>query len=239
MNVPFTARKSLSNILRLLCTHFGRRLDHNEPTLLNRNDQITEAITNICSRALEYLVKFGFWVRRHDDTDNVTEVTSILEERFKADAEYPLTMPERALLGMYYGQFLGLNQTWAVEHKAIFFPQDDIPVWIEAFGNFLRFSQPFRPTFEILREDFVLALDHLPKFKDGEITDALGEHLFTYYLWEVYPLNGKESLLEKFYEKTKNYPHQWANLSNHVGWYLGNSGEHLGQGLIDRIVVFL
>ena len=82
------------------------------------------------------------------------------------------------------------------------------------------------------------ALDHLPKFEDGEIIDALGEHLFTYYLWEVYPLNGKDSLLEKFYEKTKNYPQQWANLSNHVGWSLGNSGEHLEQGLIDRIVAF-
>lgn len=238
MNVPFAARELLANILRLLCTQFDRRLDNDEPVFLNREDQVTEAINNTRSRALEDLVKFGFWVRRHDDKDSVSEVTSILEARFEDDAEYPLTMPERALLGMYYGQLLGLNQTWAVEHKAIFFPQDDLPVWIEAFGGFLRFNQPFRPTFEILREDFVLALDHLPKFKDGEITDALGEHLFTYYLWEVYPLNGKESLLEKFYEKTKNYPQQWANLSNHVGWSLGNSGEHLEQGLIDRIVAF-
>ena len=102
----------------------------------------------------------------------------------------------------------------------------------------MRFNQPFRPTFEILREDFVLALDHLPRFEDGEITDTLGQHLFTYYLWEVYPLQGEDSLLEKFYEKTKNAPHRWANLSNHVGWSLGNSGEHLEQELIDRIVAF-
>ena len=105
---------------------------------------------------MEDLVKFGFWVRRHDDKDSVPEVTSILEARFEDNAEYPLTMPERSLLGMYYGQLLGLNQTWAVEHKAIFFPQNDLSVWIEAFGGFLRFNQPFRPTFEILREDFVL-----------------------------------------------------------------------------------
>lgn len=238
MNIPFTVRKSLANILRLLCTQFDRRLDLDGPTLLNRNDPITEAINSTRSRALQDLVKFGFWVRRHDDTDKVPEVISIIEERFKDDAEYPFTMPERALLGMYYGQLLSLNQVWAAEHKAIFFPQNDLSVWIEAFGGFLRFNQPFRPTFEILREDFVLALDHLPKFEVDEITGALGEHLFTYYLWEVYPLNGKESLLEKFYEKTKNYPQQWANLSNHVGWSLGNSGEHLEQGLIDRIVAF-
>ena len=238
MNFPFTARESLANILELLCTQFDRRLDLDEPPLLNRNDPITEAINSTRSRALEDLVKFGFWVRRHSDTDNVPEVTSIIEERFKDNAEYPFTMPERALLGMYYGQLWSLNQAWVVEHKAVFFPQDNLPVWIETFGSFLRVTQPFKPTFEILREDFVLALDRLPKFEDGEIADTLGEHLFAYYLWEVYPLNGKESLLEKFYEKTKNYSQQWANLSNHVGWSLGNSGEHLEQGLIDRIVAF-
>ena len=49
-----------------------------------------------------------------------------------------------------------------------------------------------RPTFEILRDDFALALDYLSKFENGETVDTLGEHLFTYYLWEVYPLRGKE-----------------------------------------------
>ncbi len=238
MNVPFTERESLANILRLLCTQFDRQLDHDERTLLDRDDQITEAINNTRSRALEDLVKFGFWVRRHDATDKVPEVTSILEERFKDDAEYPLTMPERVQLGRYYGQFWSLNQTWAVEHKTVFFPQDNLPVWVEAFGSFLHFTRPFKPTFEILRDNFVFALDHMGKIEDDEIADKLGQHLFIYYLWKVYPLKGEDSLLEKFYEKTKNDPQRWANLSNHVGWSVRKSSEHLEQGLIDRTVAF-
>ena len=238
MNVPFTSRESLANILRLLCTQFDRRLDNDEPVFLNRDDQITEAINNTRSRALEDLVKFGFWVRRHDDTDNVPEVTSILEARFKDDAEYLFTMPERALLGMYYGQLLGLNQAWAVEHKAAFFPQNNFSVWIEAFGNFLRFNQPFEPTFEILKDDFVFVLDHLTELKGSEQIDTLGEHLFAYYLWKVYPLNGKDSLLEKFYEKTKNSPQRWASLFDRIGRSFSNSGDHLEEGLRDRIVAF-
>ncbi len=238
MNIPFTARKSLANILRLLCTQFDRQLDHDERTLLNRDDQITEAINKTRSRALEDLVKFGLWVRRHDDTDSVPEVTSILEERFKDDAEYPLTMPEYAQLGRYYVQLWSLNQTWAIEHKAVFFPQDDLPVWMEAFGSFLCFTRPFKPIFEILRDDFVFALNHLPKIEDGEIVDRLGQHLFIYYLREVYPLKGEDSLLERFYEKTKNDPQWWTNLSNHVGWSVRKSSEHLEQGLIDRTIAF-
>ena len=89
---------------------------------LNRGDPITEAINSTRSRALEDLVKFGSWVRRHDDTDSVPEVTSILEERFKDDAEYPLTMPEHALLGMYYDQLLGLNQSMGSRTQSDLFP---------------------------------------------------------------------------------------------------------------------
>ena len=238
MDIPFTARESLANILRLLCTQFDRRLDRDEPVSLNRHNQIDEAINNIRSRALEDLVKFGFWVRRHNDTDSVPEVTSILEERFKDNVKYPLTMPEHAQLGRYYGQLWNLNQTWAVEHKAVFFPQQNLSVWIEAFGSFLLFTWPFKPIFEILRDNFVFAFDHLSEFEDDEIADRLGQHLFIYYLWEVYPLNGEDSLLERIYEKTKNDPQRWANLSNHIGWSVRNSSEYLEQGLIDRIVAF-
>ncbi len=243
MNVPFTARELLANILRLLCTQFDRQLDLNEPTLLSHNDQITEAINNTRSRALQDLVKFSLWVRRHDDKDKVPEVTSILEARFKAEAYYPLTMPERAILGMYYVQLWDLNQTWAVEHKAVFFPQDNLSVWVEAFGSFLRFNGPFKPTFEILREDFALALDHLADLKGRkhsirEIPDTLGEHLFSYYLWEVYPLKSEDSLLERFYEKTTDDKQRWTRLFDHVGSSLKNSGKHLGEDLRDRIVAF-
>ena len=243
MNIPFTARESLANILRLLCTQFDRRLDLDEPTLLNRNDQITEAINNTRSRALQDLVQFRSWVRRHDDKDSVTEVTSILEERFKNGAQYPLTMPEYALLGMYYGQLWGLNQTWAVEHKAIFFPRNDRPVWIEGFGGFLAFNSPFKPIFEILRDDFALSLNHLGELKEiaqlgPNLIDKLGQHLFTYYLWEVYPLNGEDSLLEKFYEKTTEDRQRWAHLFDHVGRSLSNSGKHLEEDLRDRIFAF-
>ena len=243
LNVPFTKRKSLANILKLLCTQFDRRLDLDESVFLNRDDQINVAINNTRSRALEDLVKFGSWVRRHNEKDSVPEVTAILEERFNDGADYPLTMPEYALLGMYYGQLWSLNQTWAVKHKAIFFPQNDRPLWIEAFGGFLYFNSPFKPTFEILRDDFVLALDHLADLKEikvsiRELPDMLGQHLFAYYLWEVYPLNGEESLLERFYEKTKNDTQRWANLFDHVGRSLRNSGKHLEEGLRNRIFAF-
>ena len=243
MNVPFSARKSLAKLLELLCTQFDRRLDRDQPVFLNRDDPITEAINNTRSKALQTLFKFGFWVRRHDSKDTVPEVTSTLETRLKSTAEWPLTMPERAMLGMNFGNLRVLNQTWGIKHKADFFPQDDLPAWIEAFGNFLRFNHPSKPTFEILKQEFAFALERLPDLAANEnrrmeLIDRLGQYLFTYYLWKIYPLSGDDSLLEKFYEKTSGDRQRWARLFDHVGRSLRNSGTRLDEGLEERIIAF-
>ncbi|MFV0436523.1 MAG: hypothetical protein ACK5PS_03910 [Desulfopila sp.] len=71
-----------------------------------------------------------------------------------------------------------------------------------------------------------------------ELIDRLGQHLFTYYLWEVYPLTGDESLLERFYDKTKDDRKRWGQLFDHVGRSLRNSGRHLDKTLTDRIIAF-
>ena len=68
--------------------------------------------------------------------------------------------------------------------------------------------------------------------------DILGQRLFTYYLWGMYQLRGEESLIERFYEQTDHKREHWANLFNHVGRCLRDSGKHLNQSLIDRIIAF-
>ena len=70
------------------------------------------------------------------------------------------------------------------------------------------------------------------------MTLKLGQHLFTYYLWDVYPLKGDRSLIERFYLKTDGERKHWATLFDHVGHSLRNTGRHLGEGLKDRLVAF-
>ena len=62
VNVPISARQALASLLDKLCTQYDRRLDDGEPVLLNRDDQLTEAINNTRSRALEDLVEFRLLV---------------------------------------------------------------------------------------------------------------------------------------------------------------------------------
>ena len=255
VGVPIAAREHIAKLLDLLCTQFDWRLDEDKPVTqsvwrldrgrdkpvpLNRSDQVEEAINNTRSRALESLVDFGFWLRRHDSETAVSEVTTILEKRFAPETEHPLSLPERAMLGMQYRNIFILNEGWATEHKADFFPQDDLSAWMEAFDSFLRYNRPFKPIFEVLRSDFELALQHFKKRERtrGELVDPLGRHVFMYYLWDAYPLRGETSLLEQYYQEAEERT-KWASVFDDVGRAFQANGGQLDSALKDRAVQFV
>ena len=157
----FQFGQQLAKLLEMLCTQFDWWLDNKKKVFPDGNDQYAEAINNTRSRALENLIRFGWWLRRNDQQADVSIVTMILEKRFSPEAEYPLTLPERALLGENYSRVPGLDEAWAVEHRSDFFPRDSLTEWREAFGSFLRFNRPNVLIFGVLREDFEFALQHL------------------------------------------------------------------------------
>ena len=244
-NVPLSARGQLVSLLDKLCAQYDRRLDDDEPVLVGQDDQLSEAINKTRSRALKSLVDFGYWVRGQleDDGADTPEVFAILEKRIGSECERQLTLPEHALLGMHYIRIWGLNNEWAAEHKRDFFPQENLRAWVEAFGNFLKYNRPYRPTFELIRDDIEFALENIKNFRIDRhgtinLTDTLGEHLFTYYLWGVYPLAGDGSLLERFYEKTKHDRSRWVHLFDFVGRVMAESGKQLEEDLKKRGIEF-
>ena len=243
IDVPISAREQLAGLLELLCTQFDCYLDESKPKILNRYDPFTEGINNTRSLALRQLLKFGYWLRRHESECEVLEVITILEKRFTQETEYPLTLPEYAVLAASYRQIFYLNNTWAAKHRSDFFPREKLRVWLTTFECFINYCQPFKSTFEILQDDFNFALQNLNDFENHEISgrrpiDILGQHLFTYYLWGMYPLQGETSLLERFYQKTDKPGEHWGNLFRNIGHRLRNSGETLDQDMKDRVIAF-
>ena len=167
----------------------------------------------------------------------------MLVQAIRDGVALPLTLPEHAILCLHFGQIWDLDHSWAVANKSRLFPQEKLVVWVEAFKAFIQFTHPFLPIYEILKEDFTFALEHLDAFENTkgpgrDIIDALGQHLFTYFLWDVYPLQGQESLLSAFYNKTSHHREYWANLFDHVGRTLRNTTPELKQELRARILAF-
>ena len=243
VNAPYSYRKQLTELLDTLCTQFDWRLDQNQPVIVTGGDQYTEAINNTRSRALECLTKFGSWIRNNDPNADLGAVTTILKGRFSPETDHPLTLPERAILGVCYPQLLYLERAWATAHRTDFFPQTSMPAWREAFGSFLRYTRPSKPLFEVLREDFSFAVQHLVQFRgrddsDTEFSDNLGRHLFLNFLWGLFPLKGKDSFLERFYQSTEDDRKRWSNLVDHLGYMLGNTKGDLGEDLKRSLAEF-
>lgn len=242
-DVPIIVRESLGDLIREACVQSDWRLDNDRPVLLASDDPITEAINNTRSRALETLVNYGFWIHRHLPEDQLLEVTETLALRMAENAAFPLTRPEHALLGMHFGNLLSLNRDWAVREKELFFPQASEEMWWCAFSSFIRFNRPNTSTFKVLRCQFEYATENIDALtntkRHGEsLIDRLGQHLFVYYLWGLYPLIGNESLLARFYEKTNECRQRWGKLFDYVGRSLTNSEGQFDQALVDRIIAF-
>lgn len=255
--VPVSTRVGLATLLDLLCTRFDPHLDQN----IKGNDLIDTAIHSTRGSALQDLVKFGFWLWKHDSQTEVTELTTILEKRFAPEAEYPLTLPEYAILGTNYNRIFCLSAKWATDHKSDFFPPDDLQKWIAAFESFVLKNGACEATFETLQDDYDFALQHLDDIIRPTPTDEkrtrsvsrllkpdrpedrfiyfLGKHLFSYYyLWNMYTLRKEDSLLKRYYQRTADKRKHWTNLFEHVGRTLVNTNGPLDKCRNDRIIAF-
>ncbi len=239
INPPVSARAQLAKLLDTFCTQFDWRLDRH----FTGSEPIDEGLNYPRCRALEALVNFGLWLRRNNSTVDIPEVTAILEKRLAPEAEYPLTLPEYAVLGKNYWWLLYLHEDWVTGHKSDLFPQRDFSKWLAALNGFLSHNGPSGPTSEIIQDDYVFALHNLKRLKKqhsraDQLIFLLGKHLFIVYLLEKYPLTGNESLLEEFYIVTGDNPEHWARLFEDIGRFLCDSTDQLKTNQRNRIIEF-
>lgn len=242
-DVPIVVRQDLSRMLQQVCCQFDSRLDGGYRVLLNRDEPLTEAINNTRSKALEALIHFGFWVRRQIPDEPLPDVINILSNRISSDAEYPLTRPEYAMLGMHFRNMCMLLDVWAAEQRDVFFPKGQPTLWRDAFSSYIRFNQPRKGMFDVLREEYEYSLVNFAVFggeksEDKELIHRLGQHLFSFYLWEVYPLIDETSLLERFYGSTADDRQYWARIFSYIGRSFSNSGKNLDSYLTERAKAF-
>jgi hypothetical protein len=231
-------RSRIIALLKAACVAEDSFLDKDRAIVTPR-DYLTDAINTARGRALENLLDYGYWVRRHEgEKTEVPEVFELLEHRL---SDLPaITHPERALLGLNFNRIYGLNSVWANENISNIFPQSDPESWQIAFGTYLNFNRAHSVLFDILRPQFEFAVENLRLWKPeiSRRTDPvahLGEHLLDYFLLRRIPLEGKDNLLQRFYNKTD--PKQWGTLFDHLGRLLRNTSELSREGS-DRCKAF-
>ena len=244
VDVPISCRPYLAPLLDMLCTQYDRILDEDEePVLPDRDDFLSEAVSNTRGQALNNLVDFGYWVRRQqeDAQADVSEVFSILVKRLDPQYAHPMTLPEYAMLGSHYNLVFSWNPEWAIRHKNQIFPQKNQKAWAVAFGYYLNQNRPHKSIFDIVQDDITLALENMGWFNtkgfDGvDPVDSLGRHLSSYFFWGFYPLMRGDSLLKSFYDKTDE--NRWARLFDSTGRGLKFIDKQLDDKLKQNIIEF-
>ncbi len=236
--IPIGYRGDVFGLLKILCFQFDSDLDIERPVLLNQSDPISSVINSTRGRALQCLIKYAL-------PEAPEEVVNVLNKRFLPDCEFPLTKPEYALLGMYFGNLSTLCKDWTIENKTKIFPLNHPEIQKASFVAFLRYNGPHPITFQYLKDEYKNAVDSIitPVGDKKTEIDRLGQHLIKLYLWNEFPLHGSDGLLELFYEKTKPEKTNsdqmiWANLFEHIGYSLRNTKE-LNDSMNAQLLAFV
>ena len=239
-NVSATWRSRICDILTKLCKGYDWRLDENRPILVNLDDPSTEAGNTTRGHALESLIRYGYWVRKHEGkSEALPEIFEILDARFAG--EPTLTTPEYALLGGNLVNIYGLDEVWVQKKLRQIFPYSKPACWQAAFRTYLRYNRCRGEIFNLVRSEFEYALNNIDTLRVSEEShpssiSILGERIFTYYCWGKFPLHGDDSLLEKYYQASDTKA--WANLFGHVGRRLKNSGQPIDSDIHKKFLDF-
>jgi hypothetical protein len=236
-NVSVEWRSEIFNLLNAACIAPDYYLDADKAIITPR-DYLTDAINTTRGRALENLIQYGFWVRRHLEKANISDVFKVLEARL--DSGPLITDPEYALLGASLHQLYDLNSSWTKANVLRLFPQDVPKTWSIGFATYLKFNRAHPLVFDMLRPHFEFALENIRVFEEqknprNDSVAALGQHLLDYYVLDLIPLSGRESLLEKYYRKTA--ADHWAGRFDHLGRLLSGTPT-LKSDMADRCKAF-
>ena len=243
LTVPVVAQDRLSILLGTLCTEHDWRLDEDQRAFSGHEDAFRRAIGNTRSRALADLLKFGRWLRNHDPQADVEAITTTLEGRFSPTAQYPLTLPERAILGIGYLDALTMDESWALARKSDFFPRGTWRDWIVPFSVFLYHHHPHRRLFEIFEDDFAFAAKNIPAHAEQDpslsrVLDTLGQKLLIYHAGGMFPLLGDGSPLQDYYRATDGQRTHWADLFENTGRILYHHEGALDEAVKSRYAAF-
>lgn len=237
VNIAIEWKSRLLALLSAACAAPDYYLD-SDLAIITPRDYLTDAINTTRGRALEALLQYGAWLRRDQADADVSDVFQILESRF--GEKPPLAVAEHALLGAHFHQLYGLSALSATDAAPKIFPQQSTSRWAGGLAAYLRFNRAHPAVFEIFKPHFAFALDNVRLLQDetnprNDSLAAFGQHLLDYYLLGFVDLDGGDSLLKKFYAKTKS--EQWAGLFDHLGRLLSKTSV-LKTRVSERVKAF-
>jgi hypothetical protein len=211
---------------------------------------IDRSLNTTRGKAMHSVIYYALWNRKQweakaDSTnlshgfDSMPEVREVLEQHLEHDHVFAI----RSIYGQYFAWFVLLDTEWATRQVSRIFPADASlrDLWEMAWATYITFTNPFGNVFQILKEEYRLAVEYLdvePNSKrnwvrGGDPDQRLVDHLISFYAQGILDLDEPEGILVKFFEKASDALRKYALES--VGRSLRGTKGEIAQQVIDRL----
>lgn len=159
-------------------------------TYSEEDDLYEKAVTTVAGQALQCIVKYGLWIRKFQEMENLefsdfenglTEVGKALEEGLSSER----AQVSRSIYGRYFPWLQLMDRSWAAGNIQKIFsePLTLDPSW-RAYVSYS--GGPYKDVFSLIKplyEKAVGELASLPRIKDEYYYQIFGESLMVFMMW--------------------------------------------------------
>jgi len=212
-------------------------------------DPSTLSINTTRGGALEVVIRYALWVSRNLEElpdakelinrgfNEMPEVRNVLDLHLDVSREPSLAI--RSVYGRWLPWLILLDPGWARKRVSLIFPQEDDQksFWDAAWYTYIIFCSPYDNVFEILSEQYALAVERLGLSREGKLLadpdQQLAAHLMTFYWRGKLDLEDAQGLLSRFWAKSN--PTLRGHALNDIGLSLWKTKETISPEILGRL----
>jgi len=206
-------------------------------------DPATLSINTTRGKALHAVFEYALWIRQYlekeSDTgklekgfEEIPEVRKVLEKHLNIDQDPALAI--RSIYGEWFPWLVRIDSKWAGKNACRIFPltEQEQSYFDAAWNTYVAFCYPYDNVFEILREQYLHAIQRIGvKDRIAELYEPdnhLAEHLMTFYWRRKIEID--DSLFVEFWLKAPD------SLRGHAIEFIGRALKATEKPISEEII---
>jgi len=224
--------------------------DEPEETSENSMGPETLSINTARGQAMHAVIQYALWVRRYLEREpeaaakiergmaEMPEVRKVLDEHLSPEKDPSPAV--RSVYGQWFPWLILIDPAWARNAASQIFPaaRHSDRLRTAAWLTYLTFCHPYDNVFEVLKDQYALAIEGLGtnvpgKSRYSDPDERLGQHLVAYYWREKLNITDPDSLLIRYLTRATNKMR--CSVIEYIGRSLANTKEVVSETVLVRL----
>lgn len=215
--LPLCLREEVWSVIKSFTKSPDPSVEDDKRAQEEGNSLLDRAINSRRGRAMETVVQYALWLRRNFERsdelkpqiesglDAMPEVREVMNLHLEPQNDPSPAV--RTVYGRYFPWLVLLDEAWAGDARKLVFPvkEELRELYCAAWGAYLISCSPYDKVVEILREEYLSAIDYLGKpwpvkiLQGADPDGRLAEHLVQLYARGA--IQADDELWQRFWEK--------------------------------------